>query len=97
MNSLHFDEIQKRQESIKDAHRNTFEWIFDQSTQSLGRWDNFVNWLEKGQGIYWINGKAGSGKSTLMRFLTQEEYERTMESLRKWSGTKNVISLSFFF
>lgn len=57
----------------------------------------FVNWLEEGHGIYWINGKAGSGKSTLMRFLTQEEYERTMESLKKWSGTKNVISLSFFF
>ena len=97
VDSLWFDEIHSREENIVDAHRETFEWIFDVSDHAVGPWDNFIRWLESGQGTYWINGKAGSGKSTLMSFLCQND--RTMESLRSWSETQNktVFMPKFFF
>lgn len=93
--SLHFPEIKSRQEEIKDAHKQTFQWIFDQSGRKIRPWSNFVNWLEEGSGFYWINGKAGSGKSTLMNYV--QEDSRTIEALRKWAGSKNLIVPVFFF
>ncbi|RYP07349.1 hypothetical protein DL764_002565 [Monosporascus ibericus] len=32
-------------------------------------WDSFVEWLKSDNDMYWISGKAGSGKSTLVRFI----------------------------
>ena len=52
-------------------------------------------WLEGGHGTYWVSGKAGSGKSTLMNLICQDP--RTNAALRVWSGTSKVFSLKFFF
>ena len=87
LDSLWFDEIHSREENIVDAHRETFEWIFDKSDHAVGSWDSFIGWLESRQGTYWVNGKAGSGKSTLMNFLCQDD--RTFKSLRTWSGSQS--------
>ena len=97
LESLWFDEIHSREEKIAAAHRKTFEWIFDVSDHAMGPWDNFIKWLKTGQDTYWINGKAGSGKSTLMSFLCQDD--RTLESLRCWSGNRgmNVLMPKFYF
>ena len=97
VDSLWFDEIHSREENIVDAHRETFEWIFGVSDHAVSPWDNFTRWLKSGQGTYWINGKAGSGKSTLMSFLCQDD--RTMESLRSWSENQNKTGFmpKFFF
>ena len=95
LDSLWFAEILHREENITDAHKKTFEWIFDESGRAVRPWDNFVAWLENGEGIYWISGKAGSGKSTLMNFLCQDQ--RTEEALKVWSGTKDFIMARFFF
>ena len=97
LDSLWFDEIHSREENIVDAHRETFEWVFDKSDQAVRPWDNFIQWLENGQRTYWINGKAGSGKSTLMTFLCQDD--RTIDSLRTWSGKRDrdVLMPKFFF
>ena len=95
LESLWFTEILSREETIAEAHRETFEWVFDKSGKAILPWDNFNAWLENGEGIYWINGKAGSGKSTLMNFLCQDE--RTREALTMWSGTKDLFMPKFFF
>ena len=97
LKSLWFDEIHSREEKIDHNHRKTFEWIFDVSDHTMGPWDNFIQWLEKGQGTYWINGKAGSGKSTLMSFLCKDD--RTLEHLRCWSANRGKIVLmpEFYF
>jgi NACHT domain len=52
-------------------------------------------WLEKEESLYWITGKAGSGKSTLMKFLQRDP--RTAESLRKWAGTDQLVIGWFYF
>ena len=94
LDSLHFPDIHCRQEQIADAHRKTFQWIFDASPSAFRPWDNFVEWLENGEGTYWINGKMGSGKSTLMSYICQDA--RTSAALAKWGGIR-VITPQFFF
>lgn len=97
LDSLWFPEIQHRQEIIKDAHVQTFRWIYgvDGNTESAPQWDDFAEWLERGEGTYWINGKPGSGKSTLMNYIYQEK--RTYDLLKAWSGEKELLVPSFFF
>ena len=58
-------------------------------------WHNFINWLEEGSATYWISGKAGSGKSTLMKFICQDP--RTEAALRSWSGSNEVFITIFYF
>jgi NACHT domain len=58
-------------------------------------WSDFVDWLENGENVYWINGKPGSGKSTLMNFITSED--RTKELLKCWSKGGDLITVRFFF
>lgn len=60
---LPFKEMKDREEQIAEAYNNTFGWIFDDTTTS------FKDWLYSGNGIFWVSGKAGSGKPTLMKFL----------------------------
>ena len=69
LKSLYFPEIHSRQEEIANAHKKTFQWIFDESGEKVRPWSNFIEWLEEGSGTYWISGKAGSGKSTLMNYV----------------------------
>lgn len=97
LKSLWFPEIYKRQETVSEAHGKTFQWVFEPNgfVTSARRWHNLVQWLEKGDGIYWINGKAGSGKSTLMNYIHQDH--RTSKLLRVWSDAKEVVILGFFF
>ncbi|KAJ1323238.1 ankyrin repeat domain-containing protein 50 [Microdochium nivale] len=33
---------------------------------------NFATWLKQGQGLFWIQGKAASGKSTLVKYIVSE-------------------------
>ncbi|CAK7205388.1 hypothetical protein SEUCBS139899_008159 [Sporothrix eucalyptigena] len=56
---------------------------------------NFKAWLESGRGIFWISGKPGSGKSTLMKFIA--DHAKTRHALKKWSGTKKVVIASHYF
>ena len=56
---------------------------------------SFLNWLRSGNDIYWISGKAGSGKSTLMRFIVEDV--RTRMELQSWAGQAKVVTASCFF
>ncbi len=86
-----------RQDNVGEAHQSTFQWIHEPNDfdTSARQWDSFVQWLEEGKGIYWINGKPGSGKSTLMNYVHRDD--RTINLLRVWSGAKEVFTPGFFF
>jgi len=95
LDSLHYPEINKRYDTIAEAHKKTFDWIFDNSSTQRGEWSNFVDWLENGQGVYWINGKPGSGKSTMMRFIYDNG--RTRHHLATWAKGLKLALAGFFF
>ncbi|KAJ0373643.1 hypothetical protein COL26b_008112 [Colletotrichum chrysophilum] len=91
LKSLHFAQIKERQNEIPRAHRNTFEWIFDESSSV-----NFTSWFQySGQGVFWVTGKPGSGKSTLMKLILDHETTKTLAE--RWAGSKPLILVSHFF
>lgn len=89
LQSLLFDEIKFREEQIHEAHEKTFSWIFDDNATS------FKKWLCSSSDVFWVSGKAGSGKSTLMKFLSS--HTRTREILQEWAGGQRLVSASYFF
>ncbi|CZR45737.1 uncharacterized protein FPRO_15087 [Fusarium proliferatum ET1] len=62
LKSLSFANAQERLDAIDDPHCGTFEWLWLEET-------GLEQWLHQGGGIFWITGKAGCGKSTLMKTL----------------------------
>ena len=89
LDTLHFSQVKEREFAIPDAHKNTFQWIFNEDR------NNFVAWLRQSDDIYWITGKAGSGKSTLMRFLT--DHRDTRLYLKEWAGEKSLLVAKHYF
>lgn len=57
--------------------------------------ESFVTWLKSGRHIFHISGKAGAGKSTLMKFLGNSA--RVKEELNIWAGSQPLIFARFFF
>lgn len=95
LDCLYFRQITDRVEEVATAHADTFDWIFRDPNGNQRPWHNFVEWLETGKGCYWICGKAGSGKSTLMKYLYQ--HKKTKAALSLWAGCLRLITPSFFF
>jgi hypothetical protein len=94
--ALSFEVMKDRQDQIKDSYKQTFEWIFGEPKSSTRPWNNFSTWLKQtNSSLYWINGKAASGKSTLMGFLC--DHHKTNVLLSYWSRNTRLISASFFF
>ncbi|KAL3459324.1 hypothetical protein BJX64DRAFT_205453 [Aspergillus heterothallicus] len=86
--SLHFTELKARHSSIEDTHR-ALDWLYDETQTS------FLPWLKSGKSIYWINGLAGSGKSTLMKYAS--DTKRTIDALENWAEGTPLYTASFYF
>ena len=111
INSLFYPDIFSRQEQVDDQFdgiADIYDWIFqkpqtdrmsksdERSPQNLAHpWDDFASWLKSGHGVYWINGKAGSGKSTVMKHIC--DHSRKLELLREWSTNRRLLTPTFFF
>ncbi|CZR60300.1 uncharacterized protein PAC_10196 [Phialocephala subalpina] len=95
LESLRFPEMNHRHERVAEAHKETFLWAFRDPRSVEKPWDNFIEWLSKRNGIYWIQGKAASGKSTLMRFIWHNDL--TQRNLELWSGHSQLVVAAFFF
>lgn len=92
---LNYEKKDDRFDDIAEAHRNTFDWILQEDSFKHTSWPDLGKWLQKDTGIYWISGKAGSGKSTLMKFL--QEDMRLKEALKLWAGDSTLLVVSFYF
>ncbi|KAL8877749.1 MAG: hypothetical protein Q9198_004291 [Flavoplaca austrocitrina] len=96
LDSLFFPEIDSREDQIQDASDGTCHWIFDSTTEDRRKpWSNFRKWLETESGVYWISGKPGAGKSTLMKYIVNEDL--TSQLLSNWERGTDLLVITFFF
>jgi hypothetical protein len=92
---LHFTRKDDRYDDIAAAHQETFNWALEGRAKDTISWPSLADWLRQDSGVYWISGKAGSGKSTLMKYLYQDP--RFMEALNVWAGDDRLIVADFYF
>ncbi|KAM7191942.1 hypothetical protein V8F20_009066 [Naviculisporaceae sp. PSN 640] len=92
---LWFDAIPRRHHAIKAAHQKTFEWIFTGQKKTAQSNTTFQEWMTSGKGLYWISGRAGTGKSSLMKFLDDDP--RTEPTFQRWAGGRKLVLAKFYF
>ena len=95
LDSLRYRAIRTRQSRIAAAHSRTFEWALAEDQPEHSPRHELVSWLRADSGIFWITGKAGSGKSTLMKYLLSQTGLTAL--LEGWAGPKHLTIGSFFF
>lgn len=87
LQSFTFKESAFREDAIPPAYRDTFSWVYDCNPKIVAGkplWSSFPAWLEKDTDQpYWITGKPGSGKSTLMKFMQKDP--RLATHLHRWT------------
>ncbi|EUC50849.1 hypothetical protein COCMIDRAFT_66802, partial [Bipolaris oryzae ATCC 44560] len=84
LESLRFGQIDERKNTIKRAHTKTCKWLLQSAP--------YLEWLDvtkrsEHHGFLWIKGKAGAGKSTLMKFALERAHKAVQGS----------SPISFFF
>ena len=86
LKSLDFPRIDARKTDIEPAYAKTCCWLLSHSA--------YLDWLKpemqlQNHGFLWMRGKAGSGKSTMMKFAY-------LETKRKYRDPSTAVA-SFFF
>ncbi|KAK3614150.1 hypothetical protein LTR22_027882 [Elasticomyces elasticus] len=76
-----------------DSRRSTLKSAWSTTCQWLLKHPAYISWIDleqlrQHQGLLWIKGKPGAGKSTLMKFAHAHGLKH---------GTKDEILISFFF
>jgi len=94
LQSLDFPGMNSRRETVAAADAKTFQWVFKSNTK-VDNSSDINHWLNEGDRFYWLSGKAGSGKSTLMNFLVSSP--ETKSALSRWAGNASAVMISYFF
>lgn len=95
LDSLRFRRQPERHKSVPKAHRQTFSWILDPSNTDTEA-SKLRLWLQDpDRRIFWVSGKPGSGKSTLMKFVA--DHEATKKALSTWAHEQKLIVASHYF
>ena len=98
LKALEFPTIRDREVDIGKAYAQTCSWILDhQSTtnKASAKPSQFLSWLKNDETFFWISGKAGSGKSILMKYVYQNG--KTKKELSRWADGKDLVLAGFFF
>lgn len=85
-----------RQQDIEKAHAKTFECHLEDMSDMSGTSNySFLTWLRGPETLFWISGKAGSGKSTLMNYLYH--HPKMRENLLHWASEETIVLAGYFF
>ncbi|KAK1711695.1 hypothetical protein BDP67DRAFT_438301 [Colletotrichum lupini] len=96
LDSLYFDAIFQRENSVSDAVSNTFAWILLEETQNREAMSQSLHSFLADEGeVFFVCGKAGSGKSTLMKFLSHHSSVR--ETLVDCASKRKLVIVNTFF
>ncbi|KAK3375622.1 hypothetical protein B0T24DRAFT_718180 [Lasiosphaeria ovina] len=91
LDSLRYPMMSKCENNLADAHPGTLGWVLDSTASNFRQWlgDTSSSW-------FWVAGKPGAGKTTLMKFLRQ--HSLTKDALHQWAGqdTTLIIAEHFF-
>ena len=68
LNSLDFPQLDSRSASVEPAYPLTCDWIFE--TPQFSSWLDSKDAVDHNR-IFWIKGKPGTGKSTLVKHIHQ--------------------------
>lgn len=94
LQSLTFASRPVRHTRIPIAHETTFKWAL-----TTGQDSTFVPsigaWLKEGRGIFWVSGKPGSGKSTLMKYIADSSI--TSQLITEWARPCRAAIVSHYF
>ncbi|KAL7935837.1 hypothetical protein V8C35DRAFT_298354 [Trichoderma chlorosporum] len=82
-------ETKSRLEQIGMSAGFSFQWAFENPSIGL------TTWLQNTDSLFWISGRPGSGKSTMMKFLYNDP--RTWQFLNKLQRSSRYITANFFF
>lgn len=99
---LHFPEIFLRESDVQVAEQDTFGWIVgdpEPPHSDVARYcafNSLSSFLRSSDGsILFFCGKAGSGKSTMMKFLSK--HSAVCSGLEEWADGKKPIIVSMYF
>lgn len=92
MHSLNTAATKERFFELEEAHRKTFDWLFNPEIVTFSAWLN--DDITASGPVYWIQGKPGSGKSTLMKYAMNDT--RTWQLLKGLEGA-DWCRVAFFF
>ncbi|OCT46197.1 hypothetical protein CLCR_01046 [Cladophialophora carrionii] len=107
LDALAFPEMNERRNMIEQRvsdFGSTYGWVLGQPDKRFFnpfRSDDheFVEWLRNGKELFWVSGKPGSGKSSLMDFIYQNIHARgsAFDMLAEWARPMPVQVLTFWF
>ncbi|KAK4217514.1 hypothetical protein QBC37DRAFT_396671 [Rhypophila decipiens] len=92
LRSLSFAARPVRHDAICEAHTSTFQWAFQKSENDTAP-NALAQWLETGNGLFWVPGKPGSSKSTFMKYIASHPMTETLIARTSWK----VIRASHYF
>ncbi|KAF2108345.1 hypothetical protein BDV96DRAFT_504494 [Lophiotrema nucula] len=95
LQTLWYRMMDDRHESLAPAHNRTLQWALEPPSGKEFFWHDLSKWLRCGSGIYWASGKAGSGKSTLMKHVFH--HDKTQLLLSQWAEDQDISIAQFFF
>ncbi|CAH0028940.1 unnamed protein product [Clonostachys rhizophaga] len=93
LESLHFDQMDSRRETIRNAYGSTCRWFLNHPS--------YLAWLDPKQlpnhnGFLWVSGKPGAGKSTIMKFTFSHMVEENHRKIKPHYHPDSCFA-SFFF
>lgn len=96
LGSLRYAEMDYRQNGIADPSHSSYSWIFDEGVTTNNQPPaRYIPWLREEDGIFWVTGKAGGGKSTLMKHIYKDQ--RTHSELKSWANGRQLLTASHYF
>ncbi|KAL2832681.1 hypothetical protein BJY01DRAFT_253789 [Aspergillus pseudoustus] len=72
-------------------------WLLTDEASRRAVANRFQNFLHHGNGVFVIFGKAGSGKSTLMRFVADANNLAVRARVHSWAAGRRLILISVYF
>lgn len=94
LESLTFESRPVRHTQIAAHHEKTFKWALTTNQDpTLGA--SIGDWLRQGDGIFWVSGKPGSGKSTLMKYIADSSI--TSSLVTEWAQPCRAAIVSHYF